>query len=268
LGHPAQVVTIHDASVFAVPGSYTFPFRLWYRFLHPRLGRRAAAVLTDSEFSRQELARLASIPSQKVHVVPLGSEHVHDVPPDFTIVERLNLRRPIVLTVGSHNPHKNLGAFVRAAKFLADLDCDFVVAGSVNPRVFQGPRANLAESVRVTGYLSDACLRGLYERAACFVYPSRYEGFGLPPLEAMACGCPVVVSRAASLPEVCGDAALYFAPDDPAEIAECIALVLRDRVLARRLADHGRARAGLFTWDRAASALLQALASAQETLRR
>jgi glycosyltransferase involved in cell wall biosynthesis len=98
------------------------------------------------------------------------------------------------------------------------------------------------------GYVSDAELRALYENAACFVFPSFYEGFGLPPLEAMCCGCPVVVSRRASLPEVCGDAALYIEPDDPATLAAALARVLDSRELRSELAAAGRARAARWTW--------------------
>lgn len=102
------------------------------------------------------------------------------------------------------------------------------------------------------GYVSDAELRALYEHAACFVYPSFYEGFGLPPLEAMACGCPVIVSNAASLPEVCGDAALYCNPCSPEDIAEKISLLMADPRLREDLRQKGLERAKQFTWEKCA----------------
>jgi glycosyltransferase involved in cell wall biosynthesis len=109
----------------------------------------------------------------------------------------------------------------------------------------------------MTGYVSDTELRALYENAACFVYPSFYEGFGLPPLEAMTCGCPVVVSRAASLPEVCGDAAVYCDPGDPADIARGIDQVLANSAVQEDLRRRSLERARSFSWKRAARAMLQ-----------
>ena len=108
----------------------------------------------------------------------------------------------------------------------------------------------------MAGYVTDGELRALYENAACFAFPSRYEGFGLPPLEAMACGCPVVVTRGGALAEVCGSAALYCDPDDPGTLVECIDRILDDSHLRAQMAADGRARAGEFTWSRAGSALL------------
>jgi glycosyltransferase involved in cell wall biosynthesis len=255
------VVSIHDASVFAVPGAYTLPFRLWYQTLLPLLGRRARRVVTDSEFSRGELARWARIPETRTTVVHLGGEHILEASADRGVFGRLGLDgRPYVLAVSSRSPHKNFSGIARAAEHPELADVAFVAAGGGNARVFH--RASDATSGRfhAAGYVTDGELRALYEGALCFVYPSFYEGFGLPPLEAMVCGCPVLVSRAASLPEVCGDAALYCDPHDPADIARGIAALVGDASLRATLTDRGRAHARGFTWDAAAGRFLDLIA--------
>jgi glycosyltransferase involved in cell wall biosynthesis len=166
---------------------------------------------------------------------------------------------PDILAVGSRSPHKNLAAVVQAVSRLGGSALPLVAAGGANTRVFNPAELN-GNSFHAVGYVTDLELRALYEQAACFVYPSLYEGFGLPPLEAMTCGCPVVVSRAAALPEVCGDAALYCDPHDPENIAEQIRTVLHDSGRRAELRERGLARARCFTWGRAASALLGILA--------
>ena len=130
-----------------------------------------------------------------------------------------------------------------------------VVAGGSNDRVFDSTRVLWPEQVKCLGYVTDAELRALYSHAACFVYPSLYEGFGLPPLEAMMCGCPVVASRAASLPEVCGDAAVYCDPHDPADIARSIGEVMSSETLRAGMKFRGYQRAQEFTWERSARLL-------------
>ena len=253
------VVMIHDASVFAVPAAYSLPFRAWYRMLLPRIGRRAFIVLTISEFSRDELSRRAGIPDTRIEVIYPGADHVLRVPPDRGIFGRIPIAPgSYLLAVGSRSPHKNVDAVVRAMSHLGAGGPPLVTAGAVNARVFNDRGAPDGRNVFSAGYVTDGELRALYENAIGLVYPSRYEGFGLPPLEAMACGCPVLVARAASLPEVCGDAALYCDPDDPADIADQVRLMLEpDR--SNDLRNRGLNRARCFTWERAARALVDVL---------
>jgi glycosyltransferase involved in cell wall biosynthesis len=255
-----QVVTIHDASVFAVPAAYSPAFRHYYRALQPHLAKRAERVLTDSEFSRAELSRWMGVPDRKIRVVPCGHEHILTVPADPSILARHRLGgRPYILAVGSLSRHKNLETVFAAFRLLRGHAWDFVLAGPVNRRVFgsvaEGPPIQIVQ----VGYVSDAELRALYQSASCLVYPSRYEGFGLPPLEAMACGCPVIVSRCASLPEVCGDAALYVDPDDPQGLAGTIPWILCEEGRSEEMRRRGRERAKHWTWDRAAEQLLGAI---------
>ena len=251
-----QCVTLHDASVFAVPESYSPAYLAWYRVLTPGLGRRAERIVTDSAFSRGELVRHAGIREDKIRVVPLGAEHILAVPCDVQVLAERGLgARPFILAVSSHGPHKNLRALCEATRNLDPEAFDVVVAGGSNQRVFDAASAPWPEHVKRLGYVTDAQLRALYSHAACFVYPSVYEGFGLPPLEAMLCGCPVVVSRAASLPEVCGDAAVYCDPHDPADIARSITAVMGNDALRNNMKSRGYQRAREFTWDRSARLL-------------
>jgi glycosyltransferase involved in cell wall biosynthesis len=163
-----------------------------------------------------------------------------------------------VLAVGSLTPNKNFGGVVRAASMLTDLGYKVVAAGGVNARVFNGVDLT-GDDLVLAGYVTDSELRALYESATCFVFPSFYEGFGLPPLEAMHCGCPVVVSDRASLPEVCGDAAVYCDPDDPADMAKQLRLVLTSAALRRELSEAGKKRARQFGWQRSAEQLNELL---------
>ena len=255
-----QVVTIHDASVFAVPEAYSSAFRRYYRVLLPQLARQSELVLTDSQFSRNELVRWMQVPEEKIRVISCGHEHILAQPADREVLSRHRLLdRPYVLAVGSFSRHKNLEAVFDAMALLGRQGWNYVLAGPVNPRIFGRTSAGAPASVVQTGYVTDAELRALYEGAACFVYPSRYEGFGLPPLEAMACGCPVVVSRSASLPEVCADAALYADADDSQQLAAAIRRVMCEEGLASRLRELGRERARYWTWNTAAGQTLAAI---------
>lgn len=248
-----QLVTLHDAAVHAVPEAYSRAFRAWYRLLLPSVGRIARRVITVSQFSRSEITRRFGVAESKCVVISEGKEHMQTVAADKSVLERHGIgRRPYVLAVSSASPNKNFRAIVEAIRWLGVAPFDLVIAGGTNPRIFSDAGANLPDFVRHLGYVSDGELKALYEAASCFVYPSFYEGFGLPPLEAMACGCPVIVSRAASLPEVCGDAALYCDPADPRDIAKQMSDLVFDDSLRARLRERGLQRAQRFSWERCA----------------
>ncbi|MBI4083842.1 MAG: glycosyltransferase family 4 protein [Candidatus Lambdaproteobacteria bacterium] len=250
-----QIVTIHDAGVFACPDSYSWRFRAWYRLLYRRVGARADAVITPSAFSRDELVRRVGIAPDRITIVPNGVDHLRRVVPDERAVSAHGLSAgSYVLCIGNRAPHKNVGVLVRAmAQVRTGLR--LVIAGGRFDRVFGADRLALPSDALHLGYVSDNTLKALYARAACFVFPSRYEGFGLPPLEAMAAGCPVIASDAAALPEVCGDAALYFDPDRPEALAAQIERVAGDAALQADLRRRGALRSAGFTWERSARGL-------------
>jgi glycosyltransferase involved in cell wall biosynthesis len=255
IGASNVVVTIHDAGVFATPHAYSWTFRTWYRLMHRNLLRHAKGIITVSEFSRQELKAYAAAPMSRTEVIPPGAEHIVRLDADRSVLDRHELgRRPFVLAVSSLNPNKNFKLIIDALPYLQDVmdRVDFVVAGGTNPRIFRNGAPAFGPGIKYLGYVNDRELKALYQQAAAFVFPSLYEGFGLPPLEAMSCGCPVVVARSASLPWVCGQAALYCDPHDPQDLAQKIRMVVSDRKLQAELRTKGLARARDFSWSQCA----------------
>jgi glycosyltransferase involved in cell wall biosynthesis len=252
-----QVCLLHDAAVFDHPEAYARAFVAWYRLLFRRLARRAAKLLTVSAFSRTRLALHLGLEASKFAVVPNGGDHLQAVAPDESVLARHGLAGSrFLLAVASANPTKNLAALVAAyARLPADPLRRLVIVGGSNPRVFAASAANDPPGVLRTGPIGDAELKALYGHATALVFPSLYEGFGLPPLEAMACGCPVAAAQAAAIPEVCGDAALYFDPHSVDAIAAALQHLLTDKALRERLRAAGLARAAAFRWSAAAATL-------------
>ena len=256
-----QLVVLHDAAVMTNPAAYSVAFRTWYRALFSGLMRHAAVVASVSEFSAAELMRHVGVRAAGIEVIYESGEHVLRSPSDSSVLERLGLRgEKYVLAVGSRTVNKNFAGVVKAATLLTDLGVKLVAAGGTNSRVFSGVDLR-GDNIVLAGYVTDGELRALYENAQCFVFPSFYEGFGLPPLEAMHCGCPVIVSRRASLPEVCADAAVYCDPADPVDIANCMRRVLTSAGLRSELRAAGLERAGHFTWSKAADRLEHLIAT-------
>ena len=257
--HDWHVMTIPDAAVFAAARAYSWRYAAWYRWLFQGIAKKAQRVLTISEFSKQEIQKWCAVHPQKITVTHLGYEHILRVRPDNSIIARHGLdSQPFVLAVSSMNPNKNFQAIADAVHLLRSHKIKFAIAGGMNSDVF-GKTAALPDNIAQLGYVTDAELRALYQRALCFLFPSLYEGFGLPPLEAMACGCPVIVSRAASIPEVCGDAALYCDPSDPGDIAQQILKIAESAECRERLIQRGRSRVTRFSWQHAARETLDVL---------
>ncbi len=249
-----QVVTIHDAAVWAVPESYGMAFRTWYRLLVPVLVRRARSLVTVSQFSKQELLRRLGVQDERVAVSGEGWQHMARLAADRTILDKHGLKpNSYFLAVSSLAPHKNLGVIARALSLLRDeSNIRLVLAGEVDERLFAGVDLPDSSAIRRLGYVTDAELRALYETAAAFVFPSFYEGYGLPPLEAMAVDCPVIASNAGAIAEVCGDAPLYFDPQDATALAELMRRVTTNPGEREQMVRRGRNTLRRHSWQNAA----------------
>ena len=250
LAFPRNVVVIHDAAALRHPEWYSPAYAAWQRRVLPALARRALHVVTVSEFSRGELTDLLGLPSGRVSVIPGGVDAAFTPQADSERSRAaLGLARPYVLCVASQTARKNLAALVPAAQALADDGIEVVVAGGHRP---QFAREAGLEGLRHLGAVPDALLPGLYAGAEAFALPSLYEGFGLPVLEAMACGTPVIAADATALAETAGGAA-RLAP--PAAVSDAVCAVVRSPEERARLRAAGLARAAPFTWERTARAV-------------
>ncbi len=231
------------------------------RALVPLAVRRSDRVIADSESTRRDLVELLGTPAEKIDVVPLGLGTVARAQPasEEAVRRRLGLGdRRVLLSLSAKRPHKNLGALLEAMALIDDRPVLVLAGYATDHEADLRRRAGelgLEDDVRWPGWLDPAELEGLWALAEGFVFPSLYEGFGLPVLEAMARGVPVACSNAASLPEVAGDAAVVFDPSDPRAIA---AAVVRLPAEADRLRRVGLERAREFTWERAARATVAA----------
>jgi glycosyltransferase involved in cell wall biosynthesis len=253
LAWPRNVVVLHDAAVLRNSSEYSRAYRLWHSRVGIAAARRAVRVVTVSEFSKRELAQLAGLDPDRVAVIPGG------VAPGFrpdadalAAARRLGLTRPYVLTVGSDDARKNLSALAAAAARLGDSGLEIVWAGSGSQHIGGGVGLN---GLRRLGYVPEGDLPGLYAGARAFVLPSLYEGFGLPCLEAMASGTPVVAADRGALPETCGDAAVLVNPEDSVRLAEALERAATDEPLRAELREAGLRRAAEFTWERTAEAV-------------
>jgi glycosyltransferase involved in cell wall biosynthesis len=268
LCQPRQVVTFHDAAIYDHPEAYTRSFVQWYRLLFWWLARHALLVLTVSEFSRTRLQASLRLKLSAMRVLTWGAGHFAELTADESLLTLPALQgRPFFLAVGSANRTKNLQALVQAfAGELRGLDVALVIVGGRNQAVFNdealGPAAATDTRIIMVGRVSDEQLKSLYQHALAFVFPSLYEGFGLPPLEAMACGCPVLASNTASMPEVCGDAALYFDPASTQQMGAAMRRMLDEPALRQQLRLRGAERVKRFTWDAAAAQLMAHLQEA------
>jgi len=252
-----QIVVVHDATVRALPGNFSARFRAAYGFLLPRLCRRADLVVTVSEFSRREIGKWYGADIGKMPVCYEGSDHITAVAADPTVLCRLGLvGRKFFLGVGVDSANKNIATVVAAFHKAKLGDAVLVLTGAKDPKVFGQIDLINSDDVRTVGFVSDTELRTLYEHALALVFPSFYEGFGLPPIEAMTCGCPVIISEQPALLEVCGDGALRTRADDVSQITQHMQALYADAGLRDRLSAAGRRRAQQFTWAATARSLL------------
>lgn len=275
-----HVLVIHDVFALTHPEWFSTRFALGYRLALAGAARRAAHIVTVSHWARAEIARVLGIPAMRISVVPEGVEPFQGPAPADAVARvlaRWNLPERYLLAVGAGDPRKNLAFLVRGLERWRGRGepPPLVVAGAHDPRVHARPRAAGGSvswpaaafaaardaPVRFVGHVSDDELRALYTGAAVFCFPSLGEGFGRPPLEAMACGAPVIAADYGAAPEILADGA-HILPLEPDAWIDAIATLLDEGGERARLIERGRARAGRFRWDAAVDGVLDACRAA------
>jgi len=257
IGVSRQVLTVHDMASLDHPEWFERKFALWYGALLPRLIRNVRAIITVSHFSKERIVRFTGVEPERVHVIfngvdrrfrPADRETVKQVRSDF------DLDRPYILFVGSLEPRKNLRTLFEAWRLGGFDGATLAVVGASGHLFRKLELDSIPGGVRLLGCMKDDALPALYSGAAGFVYPSVYEGFGLPPIEAMACGCPVAVSDIPAHREVCGETAMYFEPFSPEDLSSKLERLLQlDRASRASLVERGLHRAARYSWESAAS---------------
>jgi glycosyltransferase involved in cell wall biosynthesis len=260
LFHRNHLVVIHDAQVFRRPDFFNWRYLAVHRTIDRVLAQRAT-IATVSAFSRRELAEVLNLPASRIPIFANSAEHFAATKPDHSILTRLGIQpRKFFLFVGSKTKNKNLGVAIRAIQSLGRADVPLVIVGGDNNKVFQDHSGEEVASLVRAGRLTDGEIAALYAHASAFVFPSLYEGFGVPPLEAMIFGCPVIASTADAVVETCGDAAAYFRATD----AEALKQLMLERLAIGAISDQERAkqqaRLTLYSWRKSARALLDHLA--------
>lgn len=241
-----NVLVVHDAAALRYPEAYSRAYSAYQRRVLPVLARRARLVITVSEFSRGELVELLGIGAERIRVIAEGVDRRFAPGAETTLVrERYGLTKRYVLAVGTVSARKNLGALETAVRALGERGIEVVLAGS-DRDYLRGSRVPL----RRLGYVTERHLPALYAGALAFVMPSLYEGFGLPCLEAMACGVPVVALARGALPETVGDAGLTV---EPAELTDAVLAAACDQTVRARLRQAGPRRAARYSWTRTAA---------------
>lgn len=261
------VVTIHDLVPLLLSAYRGGPLVRLYTSLVAASARGAAAVLTDSQASRQDILTHLGFPPEQVYAIPLAVDDAYTPHPnsgmDTAIHQKYGLPTSYVLYLGGYDVRKNLRILLQAYAYVRNGVGDeypLVLAGRLPTRASPHfppikplcQELHLEDAIYLIGPVDEADKPALYRTAACFVYPSRYEGFGLPPLEAMACGAPVVAANTSSLPEVIGEAGFLVSPDDARGMAGAIIAILLQEELAQTLRQRGLAQAARFSWDRTA----------------
>lgn len=266
------VVTIHDLIPLILPEYRGGALARLYTGLAAAAARGAAAIITDSEASQTDILRHLGVPQERVRAILLAAGDQYtphgDSQADAAVRQKYDLPPAFALYLGGYDIRKNVHTLLKAYTYVRDgagLEFPLVLAGRPpqrrSTRFTEVERLigemNICDAVKLIGWVDEADKPSLYRLATCFVYPSRYEGFGLPVLEAMACGTPVVTSNTSSLPEIVGDAAFMVAPDDARGMAGALLALSNQSDLARELGQRGLARARMFNWARTAAQTLE-----------
>jgi glycosyltransferase involved in cell wall biosynthesis len=264
------IITVHDVSTFAVPETVGIARRLYKQAVIKRSVRLCDAIITGSEATKNEMVKYLRRSKNKIKVVPYGIEdsfkQILDNAVLSSIKAKYNLTTPFILHVGTIEARKNIVRIVRAfakGRKSSQWKHNLVLVGTPGYG-FDKIKEVIAEekvedSVIITGHIDNNDLSGIYSLADALIYPSLYEGFGFPPLEAMKCGCPVVASYATSLPEVIGDAGVFVDPNNEENIFGALDRVITDKKLHNKLVQQGKERVRQFTWTKTVEGILNVM---------
>ncbi|ADV46667.1 glycosyltransferase family 4 protein [Nitratifractor salsuginis] len=245
--------TLHDVAYEKFPDTFNWKFKTFYKFAIPHILKSSIHIFTVSKFSKKEIEELYKIDSNKINIVYNAINEI------FKPIKIKNNQR-YILGVSSLNNQKNFHSMIDAFNQIADKNIKLYLVGGIN-RNFASTKLldeiDKNQNIILKGRVDDKELVELYSNATCFVYPSLYEGFGIPPLEAQACGCPVICSNAASLPEVCSDSVVYFDPYNVQDIKDKIELVLYNEELQNELRRKGFENIKRFSWEKSANKIIE-----------
>ena len=247
LNYSNQIITIHDVSHERHPEWFSKNYCRFYGYMMPRIGKKAHAIITVSEFSKKEIIETLNLPSEKIHVINCSIPSYHTTEENDFISD--NSDEKYILSVSSMDPRKNFIRLVEAFNNIEDKSVKLYIIG-MQFKAFNTPDMEKLnrENVILTGYLDDNSLQKMYKNALFSVYPSLYEGFGIPPLESMSYGCPVIVSDIPALREVNEEAAMYANPLDIADMNLKMDLLIRDTELRNELSKKGREQVAKYSW--------------------
>lgn len=246
-----QLVTHHDITYLKYPKSFPFSFRLLYRIISPLIIRNSKQVITVSQFSRSEIASRYRCPDEKIKIIYNAVSDIFKPPKELASHPD---KQRYLLAVSSTNYHKNFHGLIDAFSD-ANLDIDLKIIGGSADVFSKLELKRNHPRIHFVGRVNDDELVKLYQHATAFVFPSFYEGFGIPPLEAQACGCPVISSNTASMPEVLGESVLYFNPESKRELINALRLIVTDAELRAQLVEKGFKNTERFSWAKSAGKL-------------
>lgn len=248
-----MVMTIHDLNHIRFPQYYTILHKYYYKYIVKSAAKKCGKILTVSNFSKKEIIDWLKCDEDKVIVTYNGIDDKFRIIEEKEILRKAKIKYKLpdkfILYIGNLKPHKNVETLIKSIS-LIDSDIKLIINGKPNESLMQIINEyNLKEKVQFIGYVNDEDLPTLYNLSEMFIFPSLYEGFGLPPLEAMACGCPAIVSNTSSIPEVVGDGAFLVNPNNEKEIANYINTILHNSLIKKDIVSKGLNRVKYFSWE-------------------
>lgn len=255
LNYSNQIITIHDVSHERHPEWFSKNYCRFYGYMMPRIGKKAHAIITVSEFSKKEIVETLGLPSGKIHVINCSIPSYHTIDDGES---DNNSGEKYIVSVSSMDPRKNFIRLVEAFNSIEDKSVKLYIIG-MQFKAFNTPDMEklIKDNVILTGYLEDELLQKMYKNALFSIYPSLYEGFGIPPLESMSYGCPVIVSDIPALREINGEAAMYINPLDVSDMSLKIDLLIRDAELRNELSQKGREQVKKYSWIKSTQQVLE-----------